>query len=206
MMRRWWLAVAAVTLVGSGCVPLPIALPPLRAGVGIQAVEKVAPKDDVLLAGQLDVGLFPWQLVPDYIERTVDFGLGYRSTFGEAGRSLMGPYLEGAMFLYPSGEDSWRLGLHLQLQALSQAGPWQIQGAGAGIKVSAGISTFVQEATDTCDSGSGCFFGYSYGEGGAALFAEANLGMMGGQSVWQTTFGLELRIPALLGLALVPLF
>jgi hypothetical protein len=205
MMRRWWL-VALGALVVSGCVPLPVGLPPLRAGVGIQAVEKVDPKDDVLLSGQLDIGLFPWQLVPDYIARSMDFGLGYRSTFGEAGRSLMGPYLEGAMFQHPSGEDSWRLGLHLQLQALSQAGPWRVQGAGAGVKVSAGFSTFVQEPADSCDSSGGCFFGYSYGEGGGALFVEANLGIMGGQTVWQTTFGLELRIPAVLGIALVPLF
>lgn len=201
--RAGWVIVASALV---GCVPLPVALPPLRAGVGIQAAQKADPPDDVVLAGQLDVGVFPWQLIEEKHTRAVDLGLGYRGTFGEPGRSLVGPYVEGAYFQYPSGLDSWRLGFHGQLQAISQAGPLRVQGAALNLRASAALTTFVGEPVGSCDTSGGCFFGGSLGESSGALFVEVGAGVLGGQFLWQTTFGLELRIPAVLGIALVPIF
>ena len=228
-----WVLLAAVVGL-TGCVPLPVALPPVRAGVAVMGAQKAEPVDDFVLAGMVEVGVFPWQLLFERRERAVDLGLGYRGTFGDVGPSLHGPFIEGALFL--NGGDDWlRFGTHVQLQALTQAGVVQLGGAAINLRQSVEIFTFVSDPLDDCD-GDGCLLGFAHGErladlrghaghcghrssgvdcpGGyaarrptpAVADREAGAGALNGRGVWQISAGITVRIPAVIGIALVPLF
>lgn len=204
-MRQRGAWILAAVMVGlTGCVPLPLALPPVKAGVAVMGAQKALPEDDFVLAGLLEVGLFPWQFIEAHGERTFDLGLGYRGTFGDVGPSIVGPYLEGAWF--PLVDEGLRIGTHIQLQALSQSGLLHIDGAGLAVRQSIELFTFVSEPVDSCNSSSGCFLGIAHGESGGALYVEAGAGALSGRGVWHISAGLTLRIPATVGIALVPLF
>jgi hypothetical protein len=188
-----------------GCVPIPLVIPPVKVSMGAQAISKASYRPDI--GGQFELGLYPYQFIEERIGREFDFGFGYRSSFGEEGAALMGPYAELATYRYPSGPQSWRLGVHGRAQLLSQSGPWAVEGLGVGSRVSVSYGGFSSGLMAECEaqSNASCMLGFTHGEGSIGVYVDGGLGFIGSNPVWQVTIGVEGRIPAIIGIIFVSL-
>lgn len=202
-------------------MPIPIAAPPGRLSISAsvptawQSSRNVPDPPSPVTSPALDLraAIEPLQLLPSLRSRRYEFGLGYLLRYPDtyAYRELRhGLFVEAGH--YPWVEDlaegRLRLGilasadLLLPIQGLER-------GAGVGGSLALGLdwSTILDDSTPVAESdGEGAFFGWAWGEVGVGVVGGVSWQHVERGDAWCLSLGLQTRIPALVGLALVPFY
>lgn len=187
-------------LFGSGCIPLPFASPPvkIRAGGGRYIEEKDATPERSGLIFDLTAGAYPLQLTDAPLQRSLDFGAGYRFQIPEHGRDRHGGYLEGAYHFRLNDEGSVRALVRLSGDFMSRTGALGGGGSiGGGIEYAGFASTPVED-----HDGESAFYGYAHGEGAVGLDVNAAVYYFEDGPDVSITLGVTFRLPASAGLYL----
>jgi hypothetical protein len=213
---RWALLLFPCLLV-SGCLALPIALPPVKASVGIgAAIGNPLPRDDdgtplstsePIVPGR--IGVVIQSMWPEQNRRPVEVELGYafqvfttelRQNRNRHGGFLGVSVLAGHFWL---GEN-WRARIVIrgagELYAMQAHAGWGGGGSwGLGFEIA-------QFTSSSGDSGSGArFVGYVAGEWGVGAELLGGVYTMSGAEYGIAAFALTVRWPGLAGVAIVPL-
>jgi len=208
-------ALLALVVLATGCIPIPAALPPARASLGLgAAVGNPLPTDDgtpltdaaPVLVGQ--VGVTPQAMWPEQHRRPVEVEAGYRfQVFTDElrhNRNRHGAYLGVNALLgdfWLGGH--WRGRVVVRASAdylVLQAHPGDGGGASWGLGFEA--AGFVEEASDTAAPP---LLGAAAGEYGigAELFGGAH--SLGGYVYGTVGFAITGRWPGVAGIVLIPL-
>lgn len=210
MMRRalitWPGFMLLVTI--SGCIPLAWVVPPakLDVGVGVTDRSRGVVDPDVPEQGRhgaLDVrgSLEPLSAIPSFEHRIIDVSAGYGLRYTKARRyRTHGPFL-GLTALIPLGHESpRRITLGTQLHALTSQGAPRYALVGNRVTGRVGFELFQWKARafSNCESDS-CGSGYMVGELGVSPYTELSRTQISRRTEWAWTFGLTVRIPAVVG-------
>ncbi len=214
MKRLWPLALVFAT----GCIPLPFAIPPAKLDVG--AAVRLGDDEQGAVTFPLRAGVHLSQFFLDRHRRALDIGPGWGIYPSSSGTLLHGPFLE-AGWLHPLAFDvegsGWRWGLNtkghflftddfnsgfgLTLQATME---WTSFTTGPFAKCA------IQDITGPGDpepvASDSCTIGFSEGEGGVGFFVETSYAKLGGTDIGWVGGGLLFRVPASLGISMVPLW
>jgi hypothetical protein len=221
----FFVLVVAVALLGAGCVPVPVLAPPTKVriggGIGVGDVS-----DDRAVEGEPDdAGIFsftaavhPLQLLAVSGWEDLDPGIGfilesYPGPQLEGQSPLYGGFLEGGYILWDQGKGAQRLGPWRLLavgraELLADSGPQGDAGWGGSMGILIEAVSWVETASAEVQSNgaeTSSFFGVYLGEGGIGLDISANLRDVGGQRYTALIFSLDFRVPAVAGIALIPI-
>jgi len=201
------LSVACLGLVVSGCVPLPYAVPPVRGDVGTGfQTETVAGNTSAFAPLFLTGGVFPMGLFSRLKERYFDIGFGGVYSL-DATRQRAGGYVEADAVPYQLTFTSWRLrcvaGLQGRYLADLSSGQWSWGGAA---RLTWEWATFEAPFDYTDHSKDAILVGVGQGEFGAGLYLEFATLFLPGTPSYALIAGVSFRLPALAGLALVPIW
>ncbi len=127
--------------------------------------------------------------------------------------SLMGAYLEGDYILWADGTRGeaglWRLSAVGRGEALQDTGPQGDWGVGGSVGVLIEYIWWVESVVASADAnlanGEGIFIGSYIGEGGFGLDVSTNFRDVGGQRYTSILASLNIRLPAAIGLLLIPI-
>lgn len=154
------------------------------------------------------------QLIQDRHEREFDPTVGWGAYPTSSGAFLNGPFVEVG-WLRPMDFDvegtGWRWGVnakghYLLAQGLDSGFAATLQ---ATIEWTAFASSPFMGCSDSEDSSNGdfaCVFGFAHGEGSIGFFVETSYAKLGGIDVGWFGGGLLFRLPASVGIALVPVW
>lgn len=202
----------------TSCVAVPVATPPARVNIGATMPVVVAPKDnspiDPISPIGLEVraGVAPLQVFPAIQDRLYDVDLGYLlrypDSFGDQ-QARHGLYAQVGLYPWvsPLWEGRLRFGVLASTDMLfpTTSSHSDIAG-GASVSLSLDWAHFLNDLEPVAESsGDGAFFGWVWGEVGLGLVAGGSWQMSSQGQIWSLSLGLQTRIPAAAGIALVPL-
>jgi hypothetical protein len=195
-------ALALLGLLGQAAC-LPFATPPVQGGVGmgLRRVQEDGLATHVEPTLHLQAAVDPFQFSPELLHRPFDVGLGGLYDLS-AHTGTLGALLEGGVVAHewPVGESSvGRVLPRLQARVLWDESRRRA-GVGLALQTAVEVAQFLPGDSFSSGGGSGALLGYAYGETGIGLFGEASYGRLGTQSLWQLSLGLNVRLPASVGL------
>jgi hypothetical protein len=189
---------AGLGLLSCACVPYAFVLPPIDSSIDVGP--RGTPAVSTVL--NVNVGVRPLGLLPDWHHRNNDFSLGYTFTVVPA-PLVHGPYGELThvfVELNTSPTHLWRLRAGV-LARLLYAAQLQRFGTQAVARVVFESSTIVDE--DFAESNDrGLVMGHAIGELGAGLYAEGGVYALQPQLGWTLSVGLIFTVPASAGVGL----
>ncbi len=213
------MALAALTvLIEGGCVVVPWASPPGRISTSVTAlryrpVDPARELSPATLGGELRIGVHPLQAWPRFADRPLDVGVGFVGRLDDltdGAGMLGGGYLE--LGLYPWSQ-RWGGG-RMRLGWIGQADLYPAQpmdaalpawGLGTGLLLEWNQLLVDGEPVEG-SSEDGAFFGLGWGEIGFGLELGTSYQRGWDGDRWLLRAGLSMRLPALAGVAVVPLY
>ncbi|MBI5544545.1 MAG: hypothetical protein HY901_11690 [Deltaproteobacteria bacterium] len=188
----------------TGCVAMPLAVPPMQlaVGSGARSLSSDSCGEDLDAPAQLRVAVHPLALFPGMLNRSADVGVGYLLDYG-ANAQIQGGYLEGSMVMLqkPLRGGLGRLSTRIQTR-LIYADPEASWGLASALQLTGEWVSFADSDFETTSADGGAF-GHSYGEGGIGLFIEGSYQRAGTLHGWTATGGILIRVPASAGIAYV---
>lgn len=208
----------------TGCVCFPFATPPLEVSAGIAPT---ADDERIGVSVPIDISAKPAGAFERFWDRNLEFGVGYRVAPNNLSRVHHGPTMSAGYLLpvslRPPVDGQSDLGMRFGFtgQGNVLVGN-EVDGIGYGatFRFTTEWVRFDNGEFDSCtyDSDPGyqdldgdgyndtdddysCSFGYSFGELGIGLFAEASWLDLGTRPIGWIGFGLTLRVPAAAGIA-----
>ncbi len=202
--------VAVIFFASTGCVILPVAIPPLQVQLG-KGAQSLSSADATTGESPVQFRIAartPQPLHQALFGNDLDLGVGFLSEARSLGL-LQGGYLEGGAVLLGRSVAEGVIG---RLSARAQAriihtDPEQRWGPGGALQLGWDfifpVDGQVRPDPDSSD-GSG-FLGYAYGEYGLGVYAEGSTFAAGALTGWAVSGGVSLRLPFLAGIVWFPL-
>lgn len=217
-LGRTTLDVALLGFVGvfmTACIPLPVAAPPVRlsgtfggGSSGLSAGTPASGQTRGRAVGRL--GLSPLSFTKDFTHRVVDpeIGMVFEGLLDPPAEDVpdLGGYIGVAWRVWQqrSGRGGQRLSLRGTGDLMSLR-PGDVIGGGGSFAVGWEYTDFFSAAVADNASSLPAFMGYAYGEGGIGFELEGAGRSYGDIAVWQVTIGMTVRVPAFVGILLLPL-
>ena len=217
------LALAAVAV--TGCLPLPVLIPPIAASFGVGSGAgrlQTAPDETPRSFGpkvsqEIRVVARPLASFSSILDRSFDLGIGYKAQrfpyLSEDPDAPPLPWAHGPSFelrVFPwrhaSNGTAVRLGIisHLDLLGLYVGREFRTAGGGdVGIEIS--LSQFLRGSPSAGSSGQATFLGTIWGEVGIGAALTGGAEVVAGQHFGYGMFSVTVQLPAAIGLALVPI-
>lgn len=194
-------AAGLLSLSTAGCLALPFASPPSRVSVTYDALSKPLPKGGDT-AAHIEVGVYPAGLFSSERRRRIDLGIGYGSFANDSG-SVHAPYIEMQVLPY-----SLPIGKTGVMRAGSAVKPMLLYddrgsaGFGSTAQLLLEVSTYVKGDFSGSDKDGG-IAGTGAGELGISLHLEGVGMRVREQNVWGGGIGVDVRLPASVGIVWV---
>ncbi len=195
-MSRAWPCVLALGC--AGCIAMPYGVPPTRVDLATGVRDTSTQGIDV--PGAVHVGFFPLAFDPGFLGRRVDLGLGYLFEGGDV-REIHGAYLEGTLAFYRryTKRGIIRIDGGAQLRLLYDPQSPDL-GRGMALRVALEYAQFASGSYGGLDHDGGAF-GVAFGEAGIGGFVEGGYGQFAVDNVFQLMLGVQIRLPATVGIA-----
>ena len=182
------------------CFPYAWVTPPAK--LEIAGGMTITERGDLGSAFQGTAGVYPFQIFPDYFERTFDGGIGYSLLYVNVneervtGRYFHGPYFDFLYFIPVEASIPVRAYFSAKGKLLLNTPDIGFGGTGqAGIE----IFDFADNNFESC-AGNGCNYGKAYGESSFGFFIEGSQFFYGDSQLTFFGVGLSLRSPATSGI------
>lgn len=201
VMRFQHLLAVSVLSFATGCIPVPLLVPPTKVDIGVAAKGS---DEGITATFPIRAGVHFLQLDELGYFREFDVAPGWSIFPATNGEFLHGPFLEGGL-LFPI-EEGPRWGTNLKIHYLfpSEEKP---HGIATTLQGTVEWADWSDGIFSECDTSDGCATGVSYGEASIGLFVEFGVSHFPGdrRQFWGGG-GLLFRIPLTVGFALVPVW
>lgn len=207
---------ASVFASAQGCIPVPVVAPPVRVSgtfgggsSGLSSGTKGAGDLRGRAVGR--VGLSPMSFWKEHTRRVIDpeIGVVFEGLLSppKGDSPDVGGYLGVAWRVWQDRGNSGAQRVFVRATGdLMARYPANDIGGGGSVSVGWEYTDFAAAAVADSSQGLPAFFGYAYGEGGIGVELTGAGRNYGEVAVWQVTAGLTVRIPAVVGVLLVPLW
>ncbi|MFH1811325.1 MAG: hypothetical protein ABIJ09_21475 [Pseudomonadota bacterium] len=212
-------AVAACALLFEACVPIPMVAPPGRLSVSASMpVAWQAPGQKQLNHPghpdlELRAAVNPLQALRSFRDRPYELGLGYLLRYPDPFSAQLprhGAFVEFGYYpwIRRLDSDGLRLGVLASADLLLPVADAGLAGGGGGsLSLALDWTTFLDDAEPVAEaSEDGALFGWAWGEVGVGVVAGGSWQVLERGQVWSLSVGLQARIPAMAGVALIPLY
>ncbi len=189
-----------LALAATACIPYVV--PPIRADVATGVQGTTLPGATSLQVPlEVEVGAFPLALFESMHDRRVDVGVGGLYTLDATGERF-GAFLESGIVAAGWQWDQKILRLMPEAQVRIVGDPSTNRaGWGAAARCTIELATFIPSFAYSNPSD----FGAGQGELAVGAYVEASTGQIPQEQTYALLFGLTFRLPALAGVAFVPL-